>query len=197
MIDDAWPLAQAMAKVANCPHLELRVQEGDHWDFTLYEGDVVVADFSTNVAYFDSDEAATRPWKQGDANTFANTWGVQLAKVQPYLIDWKNAPEGGVAVSGDRFQIGDWRQVFDFMRVLGVEPPQENARAFPIQVQAWTWCYQRQPLWRRIVRQISVWIRGRYPDLPPLTPEERAEWDRRRASVRVVRVNLGADVVED
>src|SRR5262245_57288378 len=67
MADDAWSLASEMARLADCAHLELRVQESNHWDFTLYKGKDLIADFSTNVLYFDADEAARRPWKQGDA----------------------------------------------------------------------------------------------------------------------------------
>src|SRR6476469_7920239 len=76
MIDDAWLFAKEVATSLKAPHLELRVQESDHWDFTLYDAAEVVCDFSTNVAYFDSDPSAPRPWKQGNVDLFAQVWGV-------------------------------------------------------------------------------------------------------------------------
>ncbi len=90
---DAWRLATEIARLTGAPHLELRVQEGNHWDFTLYHRGAIIADFSTNVAYWNDDPAAPRPWKKGTARDFADVWGVPLERVKPYLIDWGSLHE--------------------------------------------------------------------------------------------------------
>ena len=191
IIDDAWLLARELARILDAPHLELRVQEGNHWDFTLYCGNNLIADFSTNVAYFNADSSAPRPWKQGNAELFSRTWNVPLARVAPYLIDWESLPAPEYVISGDHFPTGDWQQVFDFMQAIGVEAPHDNPDAFEFSAPCWQMKYVTQPWWCRVVRQISVWTKGTYPDVPRLTREQREEWERRRSSIRIVRVSLG------
>jgi hypothetical protein len=187
--DDAWRLAAEMGRLLDAPYLELRVQEGDHWDFTLYHRTQVVADFSTKVSYFDSNPAAPRPWKLGDAAAFSNLWNVPLPRVLPYLIDWELLTAPRFVAEGDRFPAGDWRQIVDFMRVIGVEDPLDNPGHFQFEVPAWESTHSRQPLWRRVVRRISVWIKGTYPDVPRYTRDEREQWGRSRSRIRVVRVD--------
>lgn len=63
--DGAWQVARAIAVPRRLLAMELRVQEGNHWDFTLYRGEEVIADFSTPVGYWDNDPASPRPWKAG------------------------------------------------------------------------------------------------------------------------------------
>ena len=66
LVNDAYFIANEIARATDLPHMELRVQEGDDWDFTLWHHSQVVADFSTKVSYFDDDPCRPRPWKQGD-----------------------------------------------------------------------------------------------------------------------------------
>jgi hypothetical protein len=172
------------------PTLELRVQESDHWDLTAYYRGEVVADFSTRVGYFDPDPTTPRPWKKGDAGAFCKCWNLPLEQVQPYLIDWDSRPTGKLARDGDNWPNGDWRQVFDFMRVLKVADPGGHPVQFKFNAQGWGEAYIRQPWWRRVVRSLSVWLKGTYPDVPPLTNEQREEWRLRRGSTRLVRVDL-------
>lgn len=174
MIDDAWLFAKELAGCLNAPHLELRVQEGNHWDFTLYHAGEVVCDFSTNVAYFNSDRSSPRPWKQGDLESFARVWGVPREDVSPYLIDWGSLTAPRHVVASERFPTGDWLQVFDFMNAIGIQPPEEHPDKFSFKVPVWTETYRPQWWWWRIIRSISVRIKGTYPDVPQLTPEKRA-----------------------
>jgi hypothetical protein len=185
---DAWRLAEAIAIQLDAPHLELRVQESDHWDFTLYRQAQVVADFSTRVSYYDANPATPRPWKQGHARAFADLWNVPLERVVPYLVDWGSLPVSRFAVDGDEFSTDDWCQIFDFMRVLGVENPFDHPDRFEFEIPAWQSTYARQPLWRRVVRELSVWVKGTYPDVPRPTPEQRALMKRRVLTVRITRV---------
>ena len=189
IIDDAWLLGQQLARLTDAPHLELRVQESSHLDFSLFHREELVADFSTNVAYFNDDPSAPRPWKHGSADIFAKTWDVPLDRVAPYLIDWGRLAAPKYAMSGDQFQTGDWLQIFDFMRAIGAAAPHDHPEAFEFTMPWWRERYRRQWWWWRVVRQISVKIKGTYPDVPPLTPEQRELWRRRVAGVRIVKVS--------
>jgi hypothetical protein len=190
IVDDAWKVAHEIGRLRNSPRLELRVQEGDHWDFTTFYRGEVVADFSTRVGYFGPDPTTPRPWKMGDARAFCNCWSLPLERVQPYLIDWDSHSTGKLAQDGDNWPNGDWRQIFDFMRILKVADPSNHPGQFKFNAQGWGSAYIRQPWWRRAVRSISVWFKGTYPDVPALTNEEREESRIRRENTCVVRVDL-------
>ena len=187
---EAWRLADEIARLVDSPTLELRVQEGDHWDFTLFHRAEVIADFSTRVSYFDYDSTASGPWKQGDAMSFSTTWNVPLEQISPYLIDWDSLPTPHFVADDDEFSTDDWRQVFDFMRAIGVDYPDEHPDRFHFEVPSWEGTYIVQPLWRRVVRRISVWIKGTYPDAPRRTREQREAIQRRISSIRIVTMDL-------
>mgnify|MGYP007073184576 CR=1 FL=1 len=166
LADDAWKLARAIANRLETPYLELRVQEGDHWDFTLMHADEIIADFSTRVSYFNDDESAPRPWKRGSGEAFCSRWGVSLERVDPCLVDWDALEEPRKTGPADAYATGGWEQIIDFMRVLGVENPYGHPDSFPVVVPMWESTYLRQPLWRRAIRRLSVKIKGTYPDVP-------------------------------
>lgn len=65
MADDAWALAEGLSRRYARPWMELRSQEGDHWDFTLYRAGEVVADFSTRVAAFEYERESRRAVSRG------------------------------------------------------------------------------------------------------------------------------------
>lgn len=197
LTDDAWRLAQEISRILDSPYLELRIQEGDHWDFTLYHRARVVADFSTRVSYYSADATAPRPWRAGDAARFSACWGVPLDCIVPYLIDWESPSTLRLAREGDKHPAGDWCQIFDFMRAIGIEDPFDHPNAFEVVVPAWSGTYVVQPWWRRVVRRISVWIKDVYPDVPRPTAAQREEWNRRAASVRVVTMELDQALGED
>lgn len=146
-----------------------------------------MADFSTRVGYFNDDEDAPRPWKQGDATAFAETWQVPLKSVSPYLFDWDMLAMP-TQVAGDQYSAGDWCQVFDFMRAIGLEYPHDNPKQFLFDYPAWTSSYFRQPRWRRAVRRLSVWYKGTYPDVPRHTPEQREHFRKLKAQIQVYRL---------
>lgn len=195
--DDAWPVAEAIARIVDAPHLELRVQESDHWDFSLFHHDALIADFSTRVAYFDDDPTSPRPWKLGSAEAFANAWGIPQDKILRYLVDWNALPSPRVCREGDKYPTGDWRQVFDFMTALGINQPDDRRDSFAFAVPSWETAHVRQPAWRRVIRQISVWIKGTYPDVPKLTAALKEEGERRRASVQIVKVDIDEVIDRD
>ena len=187
LADNAWMLAFEIARRLNAVHMELRVQEGDHWDFSLYRAGTLLADFSTRVGAFHEDPEVPRPWKAGDIHAFADAWDISVDRIAPYLIDWDAQSQPSWAMQGDKYPTGDWCQILDFMQTIGVIPPHGHPDRFEFEVPRWTGVYQRQPRWRRIVRRFSVWCRGVYPDVPRRTTADRARYRRKQARVRIIR----------
>lgn len=153
MSSRAWRFAEFIAKTHNLLLMELRMQEGDHWDFTLYRGGQhqLLADFSTRVLYFDDSPRAPRPWKSGDLQTFAQAWEIDPQLVAPYLIDWdrpRNVYERlrrrkeKRSMPDDKFPIGDVHQIFDFMRVIGVAVPHCHPDYFELTIPVWECMYR-------------------------------------------------------
>ena len=146
--DEAWKLAAHMAEARNLLWMELRMQEGDHWDFTLHRGTELIADFSTRVLYWNDDGKAVRPWKHGDLYAFASAWGIDPERVAPYLIDW-DRPRKFLdrfrrrkevrSMPDDKYSIGDVYQIFDFMRVIDTPSPFGHDDNFVFNVPCWKW----------------------------------------------------------
>lgn len=137
--DEAWILAKDAAARHGLLHLELRAQEGDHWDFTLCRAGDVVADFSTRVRYFDERRNPPRPWKRGNLAAFSEVWGVDPYVVGPYLIDWDLHRAPFRVRPTDRHNVGDVHQLFDFMPLLGIQEPQAHPDRFVVTAPTWTW----------------------------------------------------------
>jgi len=132
----AWRLAQEIAVARDILFMDLRMQEGDHWDFTLCRGTSVIADFSTRVGYFEENPDAVGSWKFGDLQAFASAWGIDPQRVAPYLIDW-DAHLTPFKNPGNTYEIFDVYQIFDFMRVLGIRSPFGHDDCFLINVPCW------------------------------------------------------------
>jgi|GEM_PF-5470957 len=138
--EECYPLAREIATAHGLIHLELRAQDADHWDFTLFQNDAIVADFSTRVRHFDAPGFPTpRPFKEGTRDAFLNAWGGNTARLRPYLIDWdgliirkhrKVHPE-------DEYTTNNVYQVFDFMRELGAAAPHGHPDRFEFTAPAW------------------------------------------------------------
>lgn len=177
----SWRIAQAISRIYSCPWMELRQQEGDHWDFTLWRrsGDLV-ADFSTRVAAFDYENARPRPWKAGGPRAVAEIWGVPLAHIKRYLVDWDALPTAAIgtekAYESDSHCYGDCDQLHDFMRAIGAIYPYGKPDQIEFEAPSWQACYRRQPWIRRVIRSVSVKIKGRYPDMPRPSTEDRRLW---------------------
>lgn len=194
--DSAWPMAQALSRKYECPWMELRQQEGDHWDFGLWRAGEPVADFSTRVAAFDYEGVQPRPWKSGDPEVVAQTWGAPLARIERYLVDWDSLPRSVLGVEKayetDSFCYGDCDQLYDFMRAIGACAPCGHPERIEFEAPTWQTRFRRQPWIRRVIRRISVKIKGTYPDVPRQTPEQRRLWELRKANVRVVERDLSS-----
>lgn len=183
--NNAAPWAIELSRRYLCPLIELRCQESEHWDFGLFHSGEFIADFSTDVAYYDDRPSTPRPWRKGGPEDLERLWGVPLERLERYLVDWRGTDHrvqrGWKAYESDRFPYFDTDQLYDFMGALGAVEPWWTPD--PIEFEALMWRTQtvEHPIHRRIIRRASVLARGSYPDVPARSLRQRYEsWKRRR-----------------
>jgi hypothetical protein len=114
------------------PWINVRIQEGSLWDYSLYRAESHLDNFSTFPEYWDDDEEwiATQ---RGRPELLARTWGVEQSTIENYLMPWGmdlDEEEGifrtrlrGKAYPTDQHEYGDIWQMTDFLRALGAHDP--------------------------------------------------------------------------
>lgn len=141
-----------LAKRLTCPWIELRIQEGSIWDYSLYLGDELIDNFSVYPDYWvgaGGGDAAYYEARKGNPALLADVWGVPLERIERYLIQWEMRPNPGVEVlvinppdpvpvpeetiaiawplgkayPWDEYEYGDAYQAFDVLRALGGKHP--------------------------------------------------------------------------
>jgi hypothetical protein len=78
----------AIAMRLNAVWMELRIQEGSLWDYSLYRGDTHLHNFSTLPTYWNTDRAFVRS-QRGDVDQLVAVWGCDKNRVANYLRQWK------------------------------------------------------------------------------------------------------------
>jgi hypothetical protein len=125
--DLSWALGGA-------PYLEARIQEGSHWDYSLCRGMECLDQFSTHPSYWDGeDDPLTRLHQMGRPEMLSLVFGVPTECFEGYLkhwySDWDEETEEyrvkreGKAYPEDRSAYGDYEQLWDFLRSLGISDP--------------------------------------------------------------------------
>lgn len=113
------------------PYMEARIQDGSHWDYSLYRGPLHLDQFSTYPQYWDDEEDPI-------ATLFASGWPEMLSLVfdvpserfERYLRHWyanwdANAEEfrtrlEGKAYPHDKSGYCNYDQMWDFLASLGI-----------------------------------------------------------------------------
>lgn len=124
---------ETIGELADCPWIELRIQEGTLWDYVLLKGLQLIDQFSVCPQYWDGGaifDESLRTW-QGNPETLSQLWEIPVGAVSRYLVNWGyNHDEdsdmfglNGRAYPSDEFEYGDYQQMWDFLRVLGGESP--------------------------------------------------------------------------
>lgn len=113
-----------------CVWMDVRFQDGDWWDLSLYEGIEHRCSHSVN------------PWAHEERfrydpslidfriSRICKFWPRFGDRMRPYLLPWRVpvsrlgrlrfVPRTGKAHEADRHAYGDAHQIFDFMRVFGI-----------------------------------------------------------------------------
>jgi hypothetical protein len=119
------------------PWLELRVQEGSLWDYSLYSGSTHLDNFSTLPEYWGEDEEWNAT-QQGNSRLLAEAWRLDQSRIERYVRYWgyvEDEDEGGFntllrgkAYRQDEHEYGDIWQMLDFLRALGAVDPMTPGR---------------------------------------------------------------------
>lgn len=113
-----------------CVWMDVRYQDGDTWDLSLYEGPDHRCSHSV---YPWAHEERYRPRPDHIAyriNRVCEYWPRVAARLQPYLLLWRMPirrhgrvrwmPRPGKAHPDDRHPYGDAEQIYDVLRVFGI-----------------------------------------------------------------------------
>jgi hypothetical protein len=128
MRGEDYLLCCALSELLKCPWIELRIQLESHWDYTLYLSNSMADNFSTLPEFWDQGlefEAARR----GDPHKLASLWSVPVEEIERYYVPWSSERVGDEefshrkAYERDANGYGDYLQMLDFMRVLGIGDP--------------------------------------------------------------------------
>jgi hypothetical protein len=120
--------------LGGAPYIEARIQEGSHWDYSLYRGRQHLDQFSTYPQYWqDEDDPIEMLYTQGWPEMLSLVFGVPQEKFSNYLkhwySDWDEEREEfrftleGKAYPHDRSPYCNYEQMWDFLTSLGIHDP--------------------------------------------------------------------------
>lgn len=129
-------LCMKLGDKLNVPWMEARVQEGSHWDFSLYLGGEHLDTFSTLPEYWvdmtclSAEDREFLDSRRGRPDVLAKTWNVPQSSIENYMRAWgwhASEEEVGIhetllrgrAYAKDECEYGDIWQLYDFLRALG------------------------------------------------------------------------------
>ena len=127
-----YEVAKGIGVDLKIPWINVRIQEGSLWDYSLYEADSHVDNFSTLPEYWEDDPEwiATQ---RGNPELLARVWRLDQSTVENYLKPWGfeldededvfNTLLRGKAYPTDCHEYGDIWQMTDFLRALGAHDP--------------------------------------------------------------------------
>jgi hypothetical protein len=130
---EEYKIASALGKRMKIPWINVRIQEGSLWDYSLYQGSEKLDNFSTMPEYWDSNPEFLANWR-GNADVLANVWNIEKSRFENYMRPWyggidedncivHNSELTGRAYPEDQFEFGDIWQMTDFLRALGAHDP--------------------------------------------------------------------------
>jgi hypothetical protein len=126
-----------------CPSIELRMQEGHHWDYWLFVGDEIADKFSTCPQYWDGEETPQSyiDEQRGNPELLASLWRTPVERIERYFMQWGYVPDEngeyeddyrfvlqGRAYPGDECEYGNLYQFIDVLRALGGGYPEQRHR---------------------------------------------------------------------
>lgn len=128
-----YQIAIALGQNLGIPWINVRIQEGSLWDYSLYQGSENLDNFSTMPEYWEDDPEFLASWR-GQAAILSKAWSIEKSHVENYLRPWyggvdeddcivHNPELAGRAYPDDQFEYGDIWQMTDFLRALGAHDP--------------------------------------------------------------------------
>lgn len=127
-----------LGRILAVPWIEVRIQDGDLWDYTLFQGSEMADNFGPWPEYWeDPEEPLFAQWKArlvGHPEVLARQWDIPIEEIERYVRQWNpiDDPEDeysfrfeleGKAYPTDQYEYGDCDQFYDFIRALGGQEP--------------------------------------------------------------------------
>lgn len=116
------------------PCMVARIQDGSHWDYSIFRGFEHLDQFSTFPQYWENEEdPVTILAKRGNPELVSLIFDTPIARFEPYLKHWRSGwnPETqshkhklqGKAFPDDRCEYGNYEQLWDFLDSIGIHDP--------------------------------------------------------------------------
>ncbi len=121
-------VAKLVGSRLNVPWIVARVQEGNHWDYSLFSAAEYIHSFSTRATYWGKRAYGVSAARAAAAR-LALEWGIETRTIERYHRPWDAPPwrriralrRRGRAYAHDKSEYGDIWQLLDFIRALGGE----------------------------------------------------------------------------
>ncbi len=152
--DKGHEIASLVGKRLAIPWMNVRIQEGSLWDYSLYLAEEHLDNFSVHPEYWDDDEA-WQATQRGKPEVLAKVWKVDQSRIENYVKPWGRVvvDEGtyertrrGKAYPGDEFGYGEIWQMNDFLRALGAHDPNYDQPHCVSRLL--TFARKKKPFWR-------------------------------------------------
>lgn len=127
--EEAEETAKEISLKRRCPVLSAYIYDGDYWGYTLYLSGEIQNEFATMPDYFeDSEEVVFR--YAANVPLLSQSFAVSAKRIERYLCHWTDAMLEGedFAYEEDEFPYGDAWQMVDFLKTLGFQYPEDNAK---------------------------------------------------------------------
>jgi hypothetical protein len=126
-----YEIATLLGATLAVPWINVRIQEGALWDYSLYDGENNVDNFSVLPEYWGQSKA-WESTQRGQPKVLSRLWTIELRKIDKYLKPWGfrilddhcfETLRRGKAYRTDKSEYGDIWQMTDFLRALGAHDP--------------------------------------------------------------------------
>lgn len=116
------------------PCMEARIQDGSHWDYSIFRGFEDLDQFSTFPQYWENEEdPITLLANRGNPEMVSLLFDTPVARFEPYLKHWRSGWDSetqshkhklkGKAFPSDRCEYGNCEQLWDFLDSIGIHDP--------------------------------------------------------------------------
>ena len=122
--------------------MDVRYQDGDCWDLSVYKGAEHMCSHSVNPWAHEVRFKYNQDHVDYRINKLCKLWPAQAERMRPYLLPWREpvrklgltrfVARKGKAYPTDEYTYGDADQIHDFLRVFGIDNHSVRTRIGPV-----------------------------------------------------------------